>query len=113
MIRVSDNPPPGVIDRRDGNTKGECGITTLGCLFCKDQISGSAEYVKNYEDVKFADKGACQIATCPFWGSGDCWQTKIGPIPAPSRMCPHYMRRQRTGSWKLVAAESEVGDADQ
>jgi hypothetical protein len=41
------------IDRRDGNTKGEVGITTLGCLFCPGQIAASSKYVDNYDKIRW------------------------------------------------------------
>jgi predicted RNA-binding Zn-ribbon protein involved in translation (DUF1610 family) len=51
------------IDRRDGNTKGECGITTVGCLFCKDQIAASSKYVANYEKIQWDKEEIPKIAS--------------------------------------------------
>ena len=101
MIPINDNPPPGVIDRRDGNTKGECGITTVGCLFCKDQISASRDYVENYDSMAWAPKDGCQIATCPFWQKPDCWQAVTGAKSDPKKYCPVWRRRQAAGRWDI------------
>ena len=101
MIPVSDNPPRGVVDRRDGSTKGECGVTTTGCLFCKDQIAGSAEYVRNYGEMTWAPKNACQIATCPFWMTRQCWKNTTGRTQDPKLYCPVYRQRQSTGKWPV------------
>jgi hypothetical protein len=53
MKLINDSPPPGTVDRRDGSTKGEIGITTQGCLFCPDQIAASKKYVDNYDKIKW------------------------------------------------------------
>lgn len=101
MIPISDAPPPGAVDRRDGSTKGENGITTVGCLFCPDQIAASNKYVENYKSHKWADKDACQVATCPFWNRSDCWQKMAGRKLDPKTNCPIYKRRQVTGEWDV------------
>lgn len=105
MIPISSDPPKGVVDRRDGSTKGECGITTVGCLYCKDQISGSASYIKNYDQMEWGAKNGCNIATCPFWNDPGCWKNIGGGSKDPKKHCPIYKRRQRTGSWNV---EKEV-----
>ena len=104
MIPISDAPPKGVVDRRDGNTKGECGITTTSCLFCKDQIAGSSEYVSRHDQMKWASKEGCQIATCPFWETPDCFAEKSFKIgnsfTDPKTNCPVWNYRKETGEWK-------------
>lgn len=102
MIPVSDAPPPGVVDRRDGNTKGECGITTIGCLFCKDQISASREYVEQYGKIKWAGKNGCPMATCPKWNRDDCWlnTAEHEHKPNPKKECPVYLRWKQAGVWE-------------
>jgi len=90
MIPISDNPPPGVVDRRDGSTKGECGITTTSCLFCKDQIAGSKSYVEKYDEMTWASKDGCQMATCPYWGKPQCPQ-----VPD----CPTLKYWKENGKW--------------
>jgi hypothetical protein len=100
MIPISDNPPPGVVDRRDGNTKGDCGITSISCLFCKDQIAGSKTYVANYEGIAWGSKNQCQMATCPYWGKGtECWQYGTGSQENPKESCPTYKHWKTTGKW--------------
>jgi hypothetical protein len=103
MIRISDNPPPGTIDRRDGNTKGEVGLTTKGCLFCKDQISGSGTYVRRYDEVAWAGKDRCQVAICPFWGTTECQEVVSGKKIDPKESCSVYRYRQLTGRWEYIA----------
>lgn len=88
-----DDPPPGVVDRRDGSTKGERGITTMGCLFCPDQIAGSAKYVQRYDQVEFSNPSECQMATCPNWHRPGCeWAA------TPSR-CPALRYWKQHGEW--------------
>jgi hypothetical protein len=99
MIPISDNPPPGVVDRRDGSTIGECGITTIGNLFCKDQIANSKSFVKRYGEITWSDKGGCQVATCPHWNKPTCWLTIKPKRLDPKKHCPVYLRRQKTGRW--------------
>ncbi|MBI9085463.1 MAG: hypothetical protein JEZ11_17840 [Desulfobacterales bacterium] len=101
MIPISDNPPPGVIDRRDGSTKGENGITTTKCLYASDQIAGSAEYVANYAKVAMAAKDACQVATCPLFLHEGCWANWYPPKKAINlEKCPYYRHRHETGTWR-------------
>ena len=99
MIPISDNPPPGTVDRRDGSTKGEVGITTVNNLFCKDQISASKEYIKRYDEMTWAGKNGCPIATCPYWNTPLCWQRDTGSKENPKIKCPFYRNRQETGLW--------------
>ncbi len=105
MISIPDTPPPGTVDRRDGSTKGECGITTTGCLFCKDQIAGSSTYVQNYDQMKWGPRDGCQFATCPFWGQSDCWYQMVDRKRVPKTECPIYKRKQLTGVWEDVERE--------
>ena len=95
MIPISDNPPPGVVDRRDGSTKGECGITGVNNLFCKDQIANSSKYVNHYDEMSWSPRESCQMATCPVWGSLGCRH-----FADPSN-CPVLKKRKETGSWSF------------
>jgi len=50
---------------------GQRGATTVGCMYCRDQISGSHEYVENFEHMDWK-KGGCMWATCPYWDTVMC-----------------------------------------
>lgn len=63
------------------------GITTMGCLFCKDQISVSADYVKNYEAINWKKDG-CQHASCPFFNTRACLELMDEDVREDSTNCP-------------------------
>ena len=94
---ISDSPPPGIVDRRDGNTKGDCGITSTSCLFCKDQIAASSAYVNRYDEVRWAAKNRCQMATCPLWGKPFCKMIS-------KDRCIVYQHWKTTGRWQTDKA---------
>ena len=84
------------IDRRDGSTKGEIGITTVNNLYCRDQISNSTRFVENFDKMAWAGKNGCQMATCPLWGKHSCqmnWGLK------DPKSCPIFESWKVGGYW--------------
>lgn len=99
MLPINDNPPPGVVDRRDGSTKGECGITTTKCLFCSDQIAASKTYVKKYKNMRWGANTKCRMATCPYWNTDVCWLAANGKSDLDKNSCPVFCHWRETGQW--------------
>lgn len=66
------NKPPLPIDRRDGSTKGEMGVTTVGNLFSRDHLTSNQKSRSGYDQIKWAEKGACQNAMCPDFMRPSC-----------------------------------------
>ena len=63
------------------------GPTTIGCLFCPEQIAASSAYVENYSRIKMKKNG-CQKAMCRRFGADTCQETYVSgfdgsKIPQP------------------------------
>lgn len=61
------------------------GISSSGCLFCRDQINASGVYVANYDQIAWKKDG-CQQASCPRFMTPTCWEHSHSDSSA--RECP-------------------------
>lgn len=82
------------IDRRDGSTKGEMGITSVNNLYCKDQISNSSGFVREFDKIDWAPKDGCHWTSCPFFRKKECLLTK-GTVKK-SEECKHYYKTKKS-----------------
>jgi len=65
------------------------GITTVGNLFCKGQISVSAEYCENFDQIKWKKDG-CMEGTCFLFDTQDCLENYEAEVAKDPKKCPLY-----------------------
>jgi hypothetical protein len=75
-------------DKRNfDNAEKPGGITTVGCLFCKDMINASREYVDNFDQISWKMDG-CQWGTCPFFNTPGCLENFDDAVRRNPTTCP-------------------------
>ncbi len=85
------NAPLTDHDKRlfEHHEKDRKGYTTVGNLFCEDQLTLTKQGRDNFDQINWKKSG-CQWATCKFWNTSDCPEPPKGPTFDAKKHCILY-----------------------